>query len=114
MLVLVFVLLMLSLFGVAYRQTASALRIAEVQMLQRYRDEGSMPAVARGLQLLESGLPPTDPFVCGIQVNTSVGSRSYALVFSSTAKNEWRVASVPVNSIALLPPIPSSFVPLKK
>ena len=52
MLVLVFIVLFLALLGVAYRQTAAALRIESVRSLQIQRDEGSIHALARALALL--------------------------------------------------------------
>lgn len=66
--VLVFGVLFLVLLGVAYRQTASVLRVETVRVQQAQRDQGSVAAVALGLDLLETGLPPSDPYSCTVTV----------------------------------------------
>ena len=57
--VLLFNVLFLMLLGVAYRQMASAIRIATVRTEQIQRDEGVVCALARAMYLLETGRPPT-------------------------------------------------------
>jgi hypothetical protein len=52
-LVCFFVVLFLSLLGVAWRQTASALRIASLQAIQTQRDTGSVRALSLAMQMLE-------------------------------------------------------------
>ena len=94
MLVLVFIVLFLGFLGVALRQTAAALRIESVRIMQIHRDEGSVHAVARGLALLETGLPPSDPYVCGVDISTSAGMRSFTLTFASEGEGQWSVKSV--------------------
>jgi hypothetical protein len=56
--VILFNVLFLMLLGVAYRQTASAIRIATVRTEQVHRDEGVVRALARALHMLETGRPP--------------------------------------------------------
>jgi TRAP-type mannitol/chloroaromatic compound transport system permease large subunit len=89
--VLVFVVLFVSLLGVAWRNTASALRIASVRSLQIQRDEGSLHALARALHLLETGLPPSNPYVCGVTIDTSRGSRSFTVTFTLVEGTTWSV-----------------------
>ena len=112
MLVLVFIVLFLSFWSIAYRQTAAALRIECTQVLQRQRDEGSIHALARALALLETGLPPTDPYVCGVTIDTSTGERSYAVTFSSEGENHWSVQAAPPQSYERPLPMPDSFAPM--
>lgn len=91
MLVLVFIVLFLGLLGVALRQTAAALRIESVRIMQTERDEGSLHAVALGLTLLETGTPPADPYVCGTNITTSSGTRWFTVTFASEGVNQWSV-----------------------
>jgi hypothetical protein len=111
MLVLVFIVLFLGLLGVALRQTAAALRIETVRIMQIQRDEGSVHAVARALALLETGLPPTDPYVCGIDVNTSAGIRAFTVTFSTEGEGHLAVRSVATPSGEILQSMPASFAP---
>jgi hypothetical protein len=109
--VLTFVVLFLAMLGVAYRQTASVLRVETVRAQQAERDEGSVNAVARGLALLETGLPPSDPYVCGVTVNTTTGPRSYTVTFCSVGAANWSIQSAPTQPGELPPPMPSAFFP---
>ena len=111
MLVLVFIVLFLALFGVAYRQTAAALRIESVRSQATQRDEGSLHALARALALLETGNPPSDPYVCGVTIDTSFGPRSLTVTFASEGTNDWTVHSAPTPPNANPQPMPSSFLP---
>jgi hypothetical protein len=82
MLVLVFLVLFLTLLGTAYRGVAAVLRVESVRALQLQRDEGSTQAVARALALLETGLPPTDPYECGVTIETSTGPCAFTVAFT--------------------------------
>ncbi len=122
MLVLVFIVLFLSLFGVAFRQTAAALRIETVRELQILRDEGSLHALARALALLETGHPPYDPYVCGVTIATPSDPRSqtntppfttrFTVTFTSVVgTNNWDVRSFPTPQYQDPLLMPSSFLP---
>ena len=109
LLALVFVVMTTALYGTAFRQSASAIRIQEAQTLQRLRDEGSIPAIARALALLETGIPPVSPYVCGLTMNTSSGSRSYRITFVLEGKGQWKVVCTPTTSTFGLLPLPLKF-----
>ena len=94
-LVLVFIALILSLYGVSYRYVAAALRIETARTLQQQRDEGSVRALAKGLALLETGLPPSDPYICAVTLYTSAGLRSFTVTFTSEAEEIWSVSAAP-------------------
>jgi hypothetical protein len=111
MLTLVFVVLFLALLGVAYRQMAAALRTESVRSQQVERDEGSVHALARGLTLLETGLPPSTPYVCGVTIQTSTGPRSFTVTFVSEGGTNWSVRSTPTLPGENPPPMPSTFGP---
>jgi hypothetical protein len=82
-LVLLFNVMFLLLLGVAWRQIASALRIASVHSAQVQRDEGSLRALAEAMRLLETGLPPANPYVRGttITLQSSGEERFYLVTF---------------------------------
>jgi hypothetical protein len=95
LLVLVFIALSFSFFAVAHHQMDAALRLETVRVHQDGRDAGSVHAVARGLTLLETGLPPTDPYVCGVTIGTPPDDQQYTVTFSSAGGNVWSVQAAP-------------------
>jgi hypothetical protein len=111
MLVLVFVMLFLALLGVAYRNTAAALRTEAVVAQQTQRDEGSIHALARAVKLLETGLPPASPYVCGVTITTSTGPRAYTVTFTNTSSTNWTIQVVPTAEGENPAAMPSSFGP---
>jgi hypothetical protein len=114
-LVCFFVVLFLSLLGVAWRQMASALRIASLQSIQTQRDTGSIRALALGMQMLELRLcadrasgtaklnvaddvtqaPASSdlrcPFACTVFIDLSTGNRIDPAVACDT-KRAYKVA----------------------
>ena len=111
MLVLVFIVLFLALSAIAYRRTGAALRIESARSLQIQRDEGSIHAVARAVALLETGLPPSDPYVCGVTIDTPTGPRSYTVTLTSEGGDNWSVHSAPTQPTENPQPMPDSFAP---
>ena len=111
MLVLVFLVLFLALWSLAYQQMAAALRADTARALQIRRDEGSIPALARGLALLETGYPPSNPYICGVIINTSAGPRSFTVTFASAGDSIWSVQSTPTAVNDNPPTMPSTFGP---
>jgi hypothetical protein len=108
-LVLVFIALMLTFYSVAYRHVAAALRAETVRTLQRQRDEGSIAAVARGLTLLETGLPPSNPYTCATMVGTPLQERSFTVTFTSETEGVWLVHAAPTEWPDEPEPMPPSF-----
>lgn len=95
MLVLVFNVLFLAMLGVAYRGVASAFRAESARVLQVRRDEGATAALARGLALLETGLPPSSPYDCRVTLDTAAGPRSFTVTFSQVDETTWTVHAAP-------------------
>jgi len=108
-LVLVFIALMLSMYSVAYRHVAAALRIETARTLRTQRDEGSIHALARGVALLETGLPPSDPYVGGVTLDTPTGERSFAVTYTSEEGDTWSVHAAPTGPLEDPEPLPASF-----
>jgi len=111
MLVLVFLALLLTLWGVSYRQVASALRIQSVRSQYTLRDQGNLQALAQGLTLLQSGVPPTDPYVCATTIQMPSGTQSFTLTFSSAEPDIWTVNSTATQPGETVDPIPGTFAP---
>ena len=110
-LVLVFIATLLCLHSVAYRHVAAALRIEKARVLQRDRDEGRIHALARGLRLLETGLPPSAAYACGVTIQTPTGQRAFTVTFTleSAEENIWLVAAKPAGPFEDPPPMPAMF-----
>ena len=108
-LVLVFIALMLSVYSVAYRHVAAAVRIEKVRTQLRQRNEGSVEALAQALTALETGLPPSDPYVCATAVETTTGTRSFTVTFTSQPGDSWSVHVAPTDPMDDPPPMPARF-----
>jgi len=109
MFVLIAVALLLLLYSLAYRHTTAALRVETVRAQQQQRDEGTIHAIARGLALLETGLPPSAPYVCGVTITTSTGPNSFTVTFTSEGGDNWSVRSVPTLQGDVPQPMPDTF-----
>jgi hypothetical protein len=125
MLVVMEMLLLLALWGVAYRQLASAMRL--VNVLAKTQPSGTPQLankpVARALILLETGDPPGDAYVCGVAIQ-GTGGPAYFLVSFTPAEGslspgapsgskQWTVHSIQVQQSDLTgyPTMPYSFGP---
>jgi hypothetical protein len=111
-LVLVFVALMLCFYSVAYRHVAAALRVETARTLRQQRDAGSMQAVAQGVTLLETGVPPTDPYVCAVLIGPPGEELSYTATFTLEGENAWSVHAAPTEWPDEPEPMPASFAEL--
>jgi hypothetical protein len=113
-LTMLFIVLFLCLLGVAWRQTASALRVDSVRAIQAQRDQGEIPAVARALGLMESGSPPSSPYVCGVTINTPSGLRQFTVTFTAEGTGGtrylWSIQAAPTAAGQNPPPMPGTFV----
>jgi hypothetical protein len=108
-LVLIFIVLFLALLGVVYRELAGTLRIESLHSLEVQRDTGSVHALARGLALLESGLPPTNPYACGVTIETPGGPLAFTVTFTTQDGVTWQVCSAPTAPGEAPPPMPGVF-----
>ena len=91
-LVLVFLALVMAAFSMSQRHIAAALRIETVRTLPSQRDEGGLQALAHGLALLETGSPPSDPYVCAVTMNTSTGPRTFTVTLGRLGPHRHRAA----------------------
>ena len=109
MMVLVFLVMFLAFLGVAMRRMAGLLRTETVHAIQVQRDQGSIHALARALTLLETGLPPTNPYVCAVTIVTSTGSRSLTVTFTRLDDTTWTVKAAPTEPGDTPVSMPSTF-----
>ena len=108
-LVLIFVILFLALMGVAWSRVGSVLRVATARAVQAHRDQGSLPALARAMHLLETGLPPISPYVCGVTLNVSGVPVSYTVTFTAEGQTGWAVHAAVTQATENPTPMPSTF-----
>jgi hypothetical protein len=108
--VLVFLAVALMLIAVGQRQLSSMLRTERARTQVELRDQGAVPALAQALELLETGVPPTDPYVGETTVDTPLGARSYTVTFTSTGPDQWNVEAAPTTGLPPAP-LPPTFAP---
>lgn len=107
--VLVFMVLFVSIVGVAFRRLGSAVRLESAHTNQVRRDGGSVVALSRAMALLETGLPPTDPYVCGTVVDTPAGTRNFTVTFTLEEGTTFSVRAAPTPAEDNPSPMPDTF-----
>ena len=106
---LVFLAVGLIFIAIHQRHIATLLRVEQAREQVTRFEEGPVTVTARALQLLETGLPPSNPYTCGLTVVTSDGPQSFAVVFSSSGGQSWSVAVTPTNYVGGVTPMPDCF-----
>jgi hypothetical protein len=109
MLAMVFNVLMLALLSLAYRQLGSTLRIASAWTQQVQRDEGRLRAAARALALLETGVPPSDPYVRLVEVDTSQGPSNFIITITTEGVGLYSVQAAAAGPNDPTTPIDNTF-----
>ena len=109
LLVLAFLVLFFSAMSLAYSQLASLIRAETARARELQRDQGSVPALARALALLETGYPPSNFYVCGVTIDTAAGPRPFTITFSSQGSGNWSVHSAPTADNENPQPMPLLF-----
>jgi hypothetical protein len=112
--VVVFVLVFLGLWTIAARQISSMLRVEQARAKRIARDAAALPsrqALAQALAALESGYPPTNPYVCLV----TVGPTEFAVTFTINPATEdptdWLVTASTTTDPGLPALDPSQFEP---
>ncbi|HWE37887.1 MAG TPA: hypothetical protein VG406_15060 [Isosphaeraceae bacterium] len=110
-LALVFIVLMLGVIALASRRIGTALRVVTSRSQQLARDEGALQAAASALDLLETGNPPSDPFVCQVVVKgaTDGVERTITVTFASEGTGLWAVTAAPARPDDPTTPMPATF-----
>jgi hypothetical protein len=107
--VLAFLVLFFSLLALAFSQLACLIRTETVRAQTLQRDQGTIPALARGLALMETGYPPTTPYACGVTIDTPSGPIEYTVTFTSQGAGNWSVQSAPTTAEESPPQMPLVF-----
>jgi hypothetical protein len=110
-LVMVFISLLLTVASVCFRDIASALRTEQAIQQLEWRDQGVLQAVAQATSLLESGVPPSSPFVGEIGIDTQAGIRNFTVTFTEVASGQWQIEAHPTLPTESPPTMPLSFLP---
>ncbi len=107
--VLVFLATMMVLVAINQRHLSSILRVEEQRQATSDFHEGTGRATALALELLESGTPPGNPYVCSVDIETSAGTKNFTVTFVWNGPNTWSVHVEPSSDIISPPPMPPSF-----
>jgi hypothetical protein len=109
LLVLAFLVMFFSVLSLAYSQLGSLIRAETARAQAVTRDAGCVPALARGLELLETGYPPTNPYVCGVSIDTPSGTRAFTVTFATQGAANWTVQAAPTPDNESPAPMPILF-----
>jgi hypothetical protein len=107
--VLVFLAVTLTLVSISQRYVGTSVCVERASGQAELRDQGSLEALARALDLLETGLPPSHPYVCATTVETPLGSRSYTVTYTSASGDEWLIDVAPTHEAESPDSMPESF-----
>ncbi len=107
--VLFFIALMMIMVALNQRRLSSILRVEEQRLASSDFHEGTGQATGMALDLLETGTPPSNPYVCSVDIETSSGTENFTVTFVSNAPNTWDVHVEPSSDSILPPPMPPFF-----
>jgi hypothetical protein len=108
-LVLVFMTTALALCALLRRDTGQAVRFAQVRQVRSENAYWSGHALAYSLGLLETGTPPTDPFICKLPLTNGQEVRYFRLTFDELTANNWQVDVEPTTLLDTSPLAPVTF-----
>jgi hypothetical protein len=106
--VLVFLALMLSMLAVSQRRLGSVLRVESGFVDAEARGDRAR-AMGKALDVLWTGPPPSDPYVCSTVVETSAGAKSYTITYEEQGGQHYRIRVEPTAPGDDPPPLPQSF-----
>ena len=109
LMVLVFVALLMTTATVTQRHLASSLRVERAREQARIRDEGSLHALAEAVDLLETGLPPSSPYVASLTLTTSLGPQVYTITYQDQGGGDWDIQARPPLPGESPPTLPATF-----
>ena len=109
LLVLAFIAAVFSIYSLSHRHVVSLIRTEHARSLARERDAGSLKALADACELLETGLPPNDPWTCGTLINTGTVTQLFVVRFETSGSSEWTIDVRPALTGESPPPMPTTF-----
>jgi len=108
---LVFLLIVMILWLGVARQVATCARIEKNFQSQQSYYDSSIRALSWGLALLETGIPPSDPYSCKMLVGQD-NSQTFVVTFTKLTDLNYTVTARPAElSDELLPSAPDTFTP---
>ncbi len=104
-----FVVLMMLLWMASFAQLSGYTRVEKASYLRDAQATGPVEAMAWGLELLQTGLPPSNPYSCRMTASTG---RSFVIAYTETAALKYTVTVRPaLESDSELPAAPDRFSP---
>ena len=107
--VVIFIVLFTAMLGVVFRELAGALQVETLHKLEVQRDTGTFVALSQALALLQTGLPPTNPYECSVTINTATGPQAFNVTFTSPDEVNWQVQTAPSADGPASQPMPAVF-----
>ena len=104
---MVCLVLMMLLWTAAFSHLGGYLRLEKAVQTREARDDGATRALAWGLSLLETNLPPSNPYSC--RVDPGFG-QEFVITYTSAETLRYAVSVRPAtNSDSMLPLAPNKF-----
>jgi hypothetical protein len=94
---MVFLVLMMLLSIAAFEHLSGYLRVEKACQVRHDRATGQTRALAWGLALLETDVPPSNPYSCRVAPDSDP-TRVFVITFSSTAPLEYSVSARPATA----------------
>ena len=108
---MMFLLIVMILWLGVMRQVATCTRIEKNFQSQQSYYDSCIRSLSWGLALLETGIPPSDPYSCKMQVGED-DSQTFVVTFTKISELNYAVEARPAGlSDELLPSAPETFTP---
>jgi hypothetical protein len=107
--VLLFLAVAFGMWAMLFRSSATVLRFEQARTLRAGRANFAAPAMATGLRLLETGVPPSDPYACKVTLELDGVTRYYRLGFEQIAPNRWTIDASPTTEDDITADAPATF-----
>jgi hypothetical protein len=102
-----FLMLMMLLWLAAFSQLGSYLRLEKAVQTRQARDQGATCVMSWGLTLLQTGLPPANPYSCRVALS---GGQMFVITYASAETLKYSVSvRLATSNDTLLPVAPDHF-----
>jgi hypothetical protein len=107
--VLLFLVFAFATWTIYFRSSASLLRVEQARVERETRDQWTAPAMAQALRLLQTGMPPTDPYSCKLELTQDGVTKYFLLSYERISAARWTVTAAPTTSDEVAVDAPSTF-----
>jgi hypothetical protein len=108
---IMFLIIVMIMWLSVTRPLGMYLRMEKNFQAQSLYNDTACRALSWGLALLETGLPPANPYSCRVQVGRDT-PQTFVVTFTEISSLNYKVAARPADSgDSLLPAAPSTFAP---